>query len=76
MTTVEARGTSSPAKECRRERNPSDDAARAAGAQLTGQDGRVEELDSSPNRTEPRPRYERSTPESLTVARGSIGGEM
>ena len=37
MRTAEARGTCSPARECRRERNPSHDAARAAGAQLTGQ---------------------------------------
>lgn len=36
-TPVEARGTSSPARDSRRERNPRYDAARAAGAQVTGQ---------------------------------------
>jgi hypothetical protein len=37
MTTAEARGTCSPARDSRRERNLSYDAARAAGAQLTSQ---------------------------------------
>lgn len=36
-TPEEARGTSSTAGDCRRGRNPGDVAARAAGAQLTGQ---------------------------------------
>lgn len=70
-----ARGTSSPAKDRRRERNLSHDAVRAAGAQMTGQDGRVDPQ-GSPNRTEPRPRHESSTPASLTATRGPIGGGL